>query len=82
VIAGWSAGVAIYRIFQQSAFLPEDTKRLGEAYELALVALRIRDRNDPVTETIAQCIIEIGQTGEKEPARICALAVEQIRTPK
>jgi hypothetical protein len=74
--------VAIYRIFQQSAFQPEDTKRLGEAYELALVAMRIQDRSDPLTETIAQCIIEIGQTGEKEPARISALAVERLRASR
>ena len=57
--------MAIYRLLQKSAFGPEDTKRMGDAYELALDALRINDRNDPVTETIAQYIFEIAQTGEK-----------------
>jgi hypothetical protein len=31
---------------------------------------------------IAQLIIEIAQTGEKNPAQICPLAVEGIRKPK
>ena len=74
-----SIGVAIYRIFEKSAFRPEDTKRMGDAYERALVELRLKDRLDPLTETIAQYIIEIAQTGEKDPDRICALAVERIR---
>jgi hypothetical protein len=71
--------VAIYRIFARSAFQPEDTKRMGDAYERALVELGLADRNDPLTETVAQYIIETAQTGEKDPARICALAVERIR---
>jgi hypothetical protein len=38
---------------------------MGDAYELALASLRLRDRNDPLTETVAQHIFEIAQTGEK-----------------
>jgi hypothetical protein len=74
--------VAIYRIFERSAFEPEDVRRMGDAYELALVALRLKNRDDPLTETVAQYVIEIAQTGEKAPERICALAVERIRGPK
>jgi hypothetical protein len=36
-----SAWVAIYRLLQKQAFGPEDMKRMGEAYEFALVALNI-----------------------------------------
>jgi hypothetical protein len=74
--------VAIYRLLQRSAFGPEDTKRMGDAYERALTELGIKDRNDPLTETVAQYIIEIAQTGEKDPARICTLAIERLRAPK
>jgi hypothetical protein len=70
--------VAIYRIFK-SAFEPQDIERLGDAYEQALKELKLTSRLDPLTETIAQHIIAIGQTGEKDPARICALAVARIR---
>jgi len=71
--------VAIYRLLQKSAFGPEDTKRMADAYELALASLGLRDRNDPLTEIIAQHIFEIAQTGEKDPKRICVLAVERIQ---
>jgi hypothetical protein len=36
----------------------------------ALIELRLADRDDPLTETLAQNIIETAQTGEKDPARI------------
>jgi hypothetical protein len=45
---------------------------------MALKELRLTNRLDPLTETIAQYIIEIGQTGEKDSARICELAVQRI----
>ncbi len=60
----------------EAAFGPEDVKRLVDAYERALVALRLKDRNDPVTETVAKLIIEAAQTGEKDPVEICALALK------
>ncbi len=59
--------MAIYRLLQKAAFGPEDTKRLGDAYELALAKLGLKERNDPLTEIIAKLIIEIAQTGEKDP---------------
>jgi hypothetical protein len=36
------------------------------------------DRNDPLTEMIAKKIIEIGQTGVKEPAQISQLAIKGL----
>ena len=52
---------------------------MGDAYERALVELKLADRNDPLTETVAQYIIEAAQTGEKDPVRICTIAVDRIR---
>jgi hypothetical protein len=74
--------VAIYRILQRSAFGPDDLRRLGEAYELALQHLRLHDRDDPLTETVAQYVIEIAQTGEKDPSRVCARALERLGQPR
>jgi hypothetical protein len=66
-------------LLQKSAFNPEDTKRLGEAYELALTQLELKNRYDPLTESIARFIIEIGQTGEQDPRMICARALSLLR---
>jgi hypothetical protein len=70
--------VAIYRLLQNAAFNPEDTKRMGAAYEQALVELGLNDRNDPLTEIVAKLIVEIAQTGEKNPETICALALRRL----
>ena len=56
-------------MLQKAAFGPEDTKRLGDAYKLALAKLGFKERNDPLTEIIAKLIIEIAQTGERIPRR-------------
>jgi hypothetical protein len=72
--------VAIYRLLQKEAFDPEDTKRMGEAYELALVQLELKDQEDPLTENLAKLIIEVAQmSGEKDPKMICAHALSLLR---
>jgi hypothetical protein len=76
------ASVAIYRLLQKSAFGPEDVKRMGEAYELALAQLELKNRYDPLTESIARLIIEIAQTGEKDPKIICARALSLLRSDR
>jgi hypothetical protein len=70
--------MAIYRLFQNMPLGPEEIDRLGSAYELTLKALFLKDRNDPLTELIAKKIIEIGQTGVKEPAQISELAIKGL----
>jgi hypothetical protein len=75
------ASMAIYRLLQKSAFDPDDIKRMTGAYEQALVELGLHDRDDPLTETIAKLIVEIAQTGEKEPGTICALALRRLNDP-
>ena len=77
-ITAENIGMAIYRLLQNLPMGPEEISRLAAAYEQTLLALRLTDRNDPITEMIAKKIIEIAQTGVKEPARISALAIEQL----
>jgi hypothetical protein len=73
--------VAIYRLLQRSAFGPEETKRMSEAYERALVMLELKDRDDPLTETIAKLIVEAAQKGVNDPESICTIALRWLREP-
>jgi hypothetical protein len=73
--------MAIYRLFQNSPLGPEEISRLSAAYELTLKDLSLKDRSDPLTEMIAKKIIEIGQTGVKEPAQISQLAIKGLGLP-
>jgi hypothetical protein len=70
--------MAIYRILQNSPFGPEDIRRLTDAYEHTLRILSVKDRKDPVAEFIAKKIIEIGQTGLRDPAQISARAIQEL----
>jgi hypothetical protein len=71
--------MAIYRLMQNLAFGPEDTKRLGEAYEQVLRALGLVDRNDPITELIAKKILELGQSRVRTSAEIVAAVTAEFR---
>jgi len=70
--------MAIYRILQNSPLSPEDISRLATAYEATLKALDLIDRSDPITELVAKKIIEIGQTGVRDPQQISRLAVTDL----
>ena len=70
--------MAIYRILQNMPLSPEDISRLVTAYEATLKALGLTDRTDPLTELVARKIIEIGQTGIRDPLEISRQAVGDL----
>jgi hypothetical protein len=73
--------VAIYRLLQHQAFDPDDIRVMTTAYKDALRVLRLKNRDDPVTETVAQKIIEIAQTGVRDPTAVgwwlCSTGVKE-----
>jgi hypothetical protein len=68
--SGWETTVAIYRLLQDAAFGSDEIERITAAYESVLKLLRLSDRTDPITELIAQRVIETARKGEPDPARI------------
>jgi hypothetical protein len=73
--------MAIDRLLQNAAFGPEDTERLSAAYEEALHLLQLSDRTDPITQIVAERIIEAAKTGVREPSQLCQLAIKDLRVP-
>jgi hypothetical protein len=73
--------VAIYRLLQTLKFDPEDAEKLTAAYENALRALELANREDPITNIVAERIIQAAKTGERDPARLCAMAIKDLRVP-
>jgi hypothetical protein len=61
--------MAIYKLIQNTVFEPKDIERLVTAFELTLRALRLKDRDDPITQLVAEKIIAIGRTGLKTRRR-------------
>jgi hypothetical protein len=72
--------MTIHRLLQNIPLEPEDIDRLVTAYEEALRALGLSDRGDPMTLIVAKAVIDIGQTGVRDPAQISQLAIKAIGT--
>lgn len=70
--------MAIYRIFRTTVFEPEEIAIMSAAYEDALRVLRLADREDPITELIAQKIIKVARSGEPDPAKITEQALREL----
>jgi hypothetical protein len=60
-------------------FTPEVVKVLIEAFEEALRALKLTDREDRLTMTVAKLIIEFGKEGERDPNRLRDLVVKTLQ---
>ena len=73
--------MAIYRLFQDGKFAPEDIDRMSRAYEAALELLALPSRKEPLAELIAAKIIQVYRTGEKDPPRLCARAIKELGVP-
>ena len=73
--------MAIYRLLAKSPLGPEEIEILVAAYEHTLRVLRLVDRSDPITELVARKIIEVAQTGLKDPAKISAQAIKELGIP-
>jgi hypothetical protein len=70
--------MTIYKIIQNTPLGPDDIRRLVTAYEQTLLALRLKERDDPITLIVAQKIFEVGQTGIEDAADISKLAIKQL----
>jgi hypothetical protein len=70
--------MAIHRLLQHTAFTPEDIALLVKAYEDCLRALNLADQPDTKTEAVARAIIEIAQTGVRDPVQIRERVVARI----
>ena len=74
--------MTIHRLIQNLAFNQDDIERLAAAYEEALRALHISDRDDPINKVIAQRIIEGARTRGCATLTIgCKMAVKDLMVP-
>ena len=70
--------MAILQLLQNSELAAEDMARLLAAYEKTLRALSLVDRSDPITDLVAGKVIEISQSGVRDPAQISRLSVRAL----
>jgi hypothetical protein len=76
----WRGGaVPIYRLFQGQAFEPEQVAMLAQVFDDVLPLLGLTDREDLVTTLVAHKIIELAQTGVRDPARLRQLVLDAFK---
>jgi len=76
VLLAWGCAVPIHRLVKTGTFEPEQLAVLGGVFEDVLQALGLVDRHDPLTELVAKKVIELAQTGERDPVRLKQLTLE------
>ena len=74
--------MAIYGYLQNSGFDPEAVKTMIAAYEAVRAKLGLNDRSDPLTQLVAKKVIEIAQTGVRDPDQLCDRVVAAINADK
>jgi len=68
----------ILRLVQNLPLGPEEIRQITAAYEQVLSEIGRIDRSDPRAEVIAKKIIEIFQSGERDPTRMCRRALSEL----
>ena len=72
----------IYHLLEREAFEPEDVALMSVVFEELLETLGLADRReDPVATLVAQKVIELAQTGVRDPIRLKQLTLESFRLP-
>jgi hypothetical protein len=66
------------QLLEGCSFDAETIVVITEAFEQACRDLRLTDRRDPITETLARKIIEAAQTGERDPNVIRQQAIDRL----
>ena len=61
-----------------AVFEPETTQAMGVAFERACTELRLTDQSDPLSQLLADRIIELARTGERDPDALCAQALRAL----
>jgi hypothetical protein len=56
-------------------FAPEEVAMLGNVFDDVLQKLNLADRNDPVTEMVAKKLVDLANSGIRDPERLKALTV-------
>lgn len=72
--------VPIYELLKKrKVFSPEDVEALSNVFEDTLQTLGVVDRKSPITTLVAHRIIELAQTGERDPTRLKQLILDGFK---
>jgi hypothetical protein len=77
-VCGRSA-VPIYESLErQGVFAPDEVSMLGKVFEDVLQTLGLVDRQDPLTDRAAKCLVEYAKAGIRDPERLKAITIQAL----
>ena len=59
-------------------FDPGAVQAMMTAFDRACSVLGLVDRNDAITEKLAKIVVEQARSGERDPDKLCALALHAL----
>jgi hypothetical protein len=62
-------------------FDPETRRLMGVAFEMTLAALRLEDRADPIVGSVADKIVELARSGERDANSLCEWTLTELNQP-
>ena len=75
---GHGNNMAIRRLIAAGSYGPDEIRAMTDAYDIALIVLRLNDKDDPITELLAKSIAAIVATGERKPGEIATKAIDAL----
>jgi hypothetical protein len=70
--------MAIRRLIAAGSYEPDESRAMTEAFDIALIVLRLSAKDDPITELLAKAIVAIVATGERKPGEIANKAIAAV----
>jgi len=67
------------RYIDDGVFSPEVVAAMSVAFDDALNKLKLVDRDDPLAAIVARKIIEVARDGERDPVRLCSIALDGVQ---
>ena len=58
-------------------FDPETMRLMGLAFEMTIISLRLVHRGDISNNVIAEKLIDLAKSGERDPERLCEAVLQQ-----
>src|SRR3954464_11795007 len=75
-----AAIVPLYQLLQDRVYEPVVVDAMTEAYERALIALGLRNREDPITRLVARRVLDLVDEGIRNPDKIYDRVVAEFGT--
>jgi hypothetical protein len=67
--------MAIRRLIAAGSYGLDEIRAMTEAFDIALIVLRLSDRDDAITELLAKALAAVVATGEHKPGAIANEAI-------